>query len=131
MKTVENHQMKFWKEGDILYHIFKDKIDVKLPEIKEIIRLRHEASENEKQYLCSDISNFSSYDKEARDYSEKYGQEFIHAGAMIVNSHITKFIFNTFALTKKVNVPFRAFKTKEAAVKWLLEIKKHNELTNS
>lgn len=66
-------------------------VDLKI--MSKLIELRHEISNNTNQYWCMDGTKLLSLNKEARDYAEKYGQDFIYANAMIVNSHVTKFIF--------------------------------------
>lgn len=120
---LENEFVKFWIEDNILHSEYKIKTDITKEVAIETIRIRHEISNGKFQYYCMDLGNVKNYNKQARDYVEKYGQDYIHACAMLVNSHITKFIFNTFVATKKVIVPFRAFKTKESAIEWLEEMK--------
>lgn len=128
MKIVENNFVKFWIDNEILYSECKYKIDMTKENARAMIQLRHEISNGRHQHYCMDLRDVKTYNKEARDYVEKYGQDFIHSCAMLVNSHVTMFIFNTFVATKNVTVPFRAFKTKESAVKWLLEMKQQNKL---
>ena len=65
--------------------------------------------------------------QEARDYADLHGQEYLYATAVLVNSHITKFIFNTFLKLKSANFPFQVFTSKEKAIEWLLELKQKNE----
>lgn len=124
MKKVENEIIKYWIEDGILFSEYKKPLNIEAKNIKEIIDLRHEISDKEKQYWCLNITNVKSLSKEARDYAELHGQDFLHATATIVNSHVTMFIFNIFAKIKKVEIPFRAFTSKEKAVAWLNERKK-------
>lgn len=127
VKEVENDFIKFMIEDGILFSQFKTTSIGTLEDIKAIINLRHEISAGEKQYWCYDFSGMKTFDKDARDYADKYGQDYLHACAVILNSHITKFIVNTFILLKKPAVPLKGFSKKEDAVNWLKELKKKNE----
>ena len=99
-----------------------------LKNFKELIRLRHEASDNQKQYWCYDFKLLKNYTKDSRDYAEKHGQELLHGTAVIITSHLSRFILNTFMKLKKADIPLKAFKTKDDAVNWLLQLKKSNQL---
>lgn len=123
MEEVENDFVKFWIEDSILYSQFKKPIDGSVQNIKTIIDLRTEISDGKKQYWCYDFNGIRNYDKEARDYADKYGQENLQACAVILNSHITKFILNTFMMLKKPIVPLKGFTKKTEAINWLKELK--------
>ncbi|MFA9186629.1 hypothetical protein AAGV33_00850 [Flavobacterium sp. FBOR7N2.3] len=127
MKEVENDFIKFWIEGGILYSQFKKPTIVNIENIKILIDLRTEISDGEKQYWCYDFKGIESYDKEARDYAEIYGQEYLYACAAVFNSHIAKFTLNTFMILKKPVIPLKGFVQKSDAVNWLNEIKKKKE----
>ncbi|EJL59496.1 DUF7793 family protein [Flavobacterium sp. CF136] len=127
MKEVENDFIKFWIEDNILYSQFKKPTDGTIENIKAIIDLRTKISDNKKQYWCYDFNGIKSYDKDARDYAEKNGQEHLAACAAVLNSHISKFILNAFMTLKKPIVPLKGFTKKNEAVNWLNELKKKNE----
>jgi hypothetical protein len=122
MKKIENDLIAYWIDDGILYSEFKKPIVMTLENIKSFISLRHEISNNQKQYWCSDITSMKSFTKEGRDYADIHGQDFLYASAVIVNSHITMFIFNVFLKIKNVKIPFKAFKNKEDAVIWLKKL---------
>jgi len=128
MEKTNQDLIEYWKEDGILHSEFKNNIDINIDNIEILINLRHLISENEMQYWCSDFKGVKSMSKEARDYSNIHGQDFLHACATVVYSHVTKFIVNTFMMIKNPKVPLKAFTTKEKAVTWLLEIKAKNEL---
>ena len=119
--------MKFWIEDGILYSQFKKPIIINIERIKALIDLRTEISGGEKQYWCYDFKGIESYDKEARDYAEIYGQEYLYACAAIFNSHIAKFTLNTFMVLKTPLIPLRGFTEKNEAIHWLNELKKKSE----
>ena len=64
--------------------------------------------------------------KEARDYGELFGQDNLKASAIIVNSHLTLFIYNAFLKLKNVKIPVKAFRTKELGIEWLNQFKTNN-----
>ncbi|MGO4822339.1 MULTISPECIES: DUF7793 family protein [unclassified Flavobacterium] len=126
-KKLENDFIKFWLENGILHSTFEKSTDMTLDKIKQLIELRTAISEREKQYWYYDITRLKNFPKEARDYADLHGQEYLYATAVLVNSHITKFIFNTFLKLKSANFPFQVFTSKEKAIEWLLELKQKNE----
>ncbi|RVT73155.1 hypothetical protein EOD40_14955 [Flavobacterium sufflavum] len=127
MKEVENDFIKFWIEDGILFSQFKKITNGNLENIKAIIDLRHEISDGKKQYWCYDFNGIKSYEKDARDYADQYGQDYLYVCAVVLNSHITKFILNTFMMLKNPVVPLKGFTKKEDAVNWLNELKRKNE----
>jgi hypothetical protein len=127
MKVLENEFIKFWFEDGILCSAYKEPVDIDLEKAKETISLRHEISNNQKQFWCYDVAFLKSFSKDSRDYADKHGQEFLYACATIVNSHITKFMFNTFLKLKGSKIPMKVFTKRDVAMKWLLEMKTKNE----
>lgn len=124
--SVKNEYIKFWFENGILISRFQEGIELDLVKIKELIRIREEISGGEMQYWLYDITNLKSVSKEVRDYADRYGQDYLNGVAVLVNSHITKFMFNTYLKLNKPKVLFQVFANKEKAVEWLLEIKTEN-----
>lgn len=131
MEELENEYVKFWFENGILINELKEPIHITKEVMIVLIELRHQISNNNSQYWCMDGTKVRSVNKKARDYADKHGQEFIYANAAIVNSHITKSIFNTFLKLKNPKIPFQFFTKKEKALEWLLEIKEKNEINQS
>ena len=120
MKIKENDIVKLSIEDDgILYSSFKKPFVMTLDVLKEMISLRHEISDGEKQFWCLSLKNVNYYTKEARDYADIYGQDFLHACAVIVESKLSMFTFNVFFILKKTKIPYRGFTDIEEAKKWL------------
>jgi hypothetical protein len=130
MRTVENDFVKFWIEDGIMYSQFKKLTEGDKQKLKDLIDLRHEISAGEKQYWCYDFNGLKSYDKDARDYADAHGQDYLFACAVVLNSHITKFILNTFMVLKNPLVPLKGFTRKNEAVKWLKELKEKEQFNN-
>lgn len=121
--SVENDFIAFWLDNGILFSRFQEGVEVDVERMKGTVRLREEISNGEMQYWLYDLGNVKNITKEARDYADQYGQNYLHAVAVLVNSHITKFIFNTYIKLKKPIMPFLVFTNKEKALEWLMEIK--------
>jgi hypothetical protein len=127
MTELENEFIRFWVVDGILYSKFKCEVNIDLDIIQKLIESRHTISNNVNQYWCYDVEEVKGFPKECRDYADVYGQDFLFACALVINSHIQKFIFNTFLKLKKSKIPFQAFTNKEKAVEWLNELKAKNE----
>lgn len=124
---VKNDCIEFWFENGILMSKFQKDTILNLDSIKQVIEMREKISGEQKQYWLYDITNLKTVTKEVRDYAERYGQDYLYCIAVLVNSHITKFIFNSYLKLNKPDFPFLFFTNKEKAVEWLLEIKEKNE----
>lgn len=128
MKELENDFIKFWIENGILFSRFKQATELNIDTVKETIEMREKISGGQYQYWLYDITNLKTVTKEARNYATQYGEDFIYANAVLVNSYISKFIFTTYLKLSKPAFPFLCFTKREKAVEWLLEIKAKNEL---
>lgn len=126
----ENRFIKFWFERDILNSTFENTIELDLLKMKEVIQIREEISGEKKQYWLYDITNVKNITKEARDYADKQGQDRLSAVGVLVNSHVTKFIFNSYFKLKKSKMPFQVFTNKEKALEWLLSLKEKSKMDN-
>jgi hypothetical protein len=126
VNKIENEHIIFWIENGILFSEYKETFEMTLENSIEIYALRKEISNGQNQLFCYDISKLKSMTKEARDYGEIYGQNELTASSIIVNSHLTMFIYNAYLKLKNVKIPVKAFRTKEQAVEWLEHFKKNN-----
>lgn len=125
--SIEKECVEFWFENGILMSKFERGTELNLTNIKETIKIREEISGGEKQYWLYDLRNVKNMTKEARDYADQHGQDYLHAVAVLVNSHITKFIFNSYLKLKKPIMPFQVFADAEKAIDWLLVVKEKTE----
>lgn len=96
MKELENNFVKFWFENGILFSKFQKDTVLNLDRIKQAIEMREKISGKQKQYWLYDITNIKTVPKEVRDYAERHGQDYLYCIAALVNSHTTKFIFNSY-----------------------------------
>lgn len=120
---IKNDYIEFWMENGILFSRFQEGVEIDLEKMKGVVKSREEISDGKEQYWLYDITRVKFITKEARDYADKYGQNYLKAVAVIVDSHITKFIYNTYMKLKKPIMPFLVFTNEEKALGWLLEVK--------
>lgn len=123
MKMVENEYYKLWIENGLLYSVFKEPTDMTLEVAKSAIELRHSISDNEYQYWCMDLRNLKDTSDEAKKYIDENGEEYLCACAMVVNSHLKKFLVSIFNRMKKRKFPVEIFSSKTDAVNWLNKLK--------
>ena len=123
---MKNEIVRFWYDNEILYNEFLEEFILTRENAKKIIELRNLISNNKKQYWCFNLKNVKSMPKDGRDYTDKYGQDFLHASAAVVSNVFEAFVVNIFIKLKRPKVPFKAFSCKEEAVAWLLELKAKN-----
>ena len=128
MREASNNYTKYWMEDGIMHSMFLQDIHLELELCIALINFRQEFSEGEKQYWLYDLDKLQSTTKDAKDYAAKYGDNYLHAAAIIVHSHLQKFIINTYIIVKKPNVKTRIFTDKVKAKNWLLELKAKNAL---
>ena len=125
-ENIDNEFVCFWFENGILISNFKGNTVLDLEKIKQAIGIREKISGGQKQYSLYDFSNLKNVNKEVRDYAEEHGQNYLPATAVLVNSHVAKFIFNAYLKLNKPKIPFIFFLDREKAISWLLEIKEKN-----
>lgn len=123
VNSVKNDYIEFWLENGILYSRFQEGVEIDIERMKGVVSLREEISGGENQYWLYDLGNVKYITKEARDYADKYGQNYLKSVAVLVNSHITKYIYNTYIKLKKPIMLYLVFTNKEKALEWLLETK--------
>ena len=128
MREASNNYTKYWMEDGIMHSMFLQDIHLELELCIALINFRHAYSQEEKQYWLYDLDKLQSTTKDAKDYAAKYGDNYLHAAAIIVHSHLQKFIINTYIIVKKPNVKTRIFTDKVKAKNWLLELKAKNAL---
>lgn len=120
---IENENYKLWIDNGVLYSIFKNPIVMELEDAKSAIELRHSISNNQHQYWCMDLRNLKNTSDEAKKYIDENGEEFLHACAMIVNSHLMKFMVKSFNRMKARKIPVEIFSSVTDAVNWLNKMK--------
>ena len=86
MRELENEIIKYWVKDGILFSVYRKPVKGTYEVIKSVIDLRHQISNNAKQYWCYNLHGLKSMNKDARDYADQNGQELLHACAVVVSS---------------------------------------------
>lgn len=128
---IENEHIIYWIEEDILFSEFKKSIVVDEEQCKRLIEHRHKLSNGNHQYWLLSMSLVQSYTKEAQAYADAFGQDYLHACAVLVDTHMLKYFADTYEKAKPPKIPFKIFKDKITAINWLKELKNQNEELNN
>ena len=116
---VETPYIKFWREGDILCGAYTDGLHIDLPMAIQIVADRINYSHHTDSYCYADIRGIRSVTKEARQHMADEGSRYVIAGAMLVESLLSKTIGNIYLTVSRPPVPIRLFTDKAEAMKWL------------
>ncbi len=116
---LETKYVKIWIEEGILYCTFAKDLDVDIEIAKSSVESRINFSKGISYPLLVDMKGIRSFTKEARDYAGKEGAKLIKAGALVVDSALTKTLGNLFLLINKPNVPTKLFTDEKEAKEWL------------
>ena len=120
---LETKYVKIWIEEGILYCAFADDLDVDIEIAKSSVESRINFSKGISYPVLIDMKGVRSFTKETRDYMGKEGARLINAGALVVDSALTKMLVNLFLLINKPNVPTKLFTDEKEAKEWLQHFK--------
>ena len=121
LAEVETSYVKIWKEDGILYATSSDNLNIDLDTAIQCVHERIKFS-NGTSYPCLfDMSNVRSANKQAREYMANEGAKYVRAGALLVDSPLTKTIGNIFLTVNKPPVPTKLFTDETEAKNWLTQ----------
>jgi len=119
-KIIVNDFSRTWIENGILYGQFSPNVIIDLEIAKITIEARLNICEGKDYLFLCDMSHVKSVTKEAREYlSTDVGIKGITAGALIIDSTVSRVIGNFFLSINKPKVPAKLFTNKEDAIRWL------------
>ena len=107
-------------ENNIVIAKYNENILLDFNKMNKFVKKRLEV-QNGKEYPVLIYLSLKKVTKEAREYANKEGLEGIKAGAFLVDSFMTKTIFNFFLSVYSPKVPTKLFTSKEEAINWLNE----------
>lgn len=121
--SVETEYMKLWKEQGVIYCIFTPDLDMNIEVAKYCVAERI-AFSNGRSYPCLiNMQGIKSFTKEARDYMAVEGSACIKAGALVVNTPLSRMLGNMFLAINKPAVPTKLFTDEKQAEEWLQQYK--------
>lgn len=111
----------FYKiNGSIVVIVYKKGITVDLTLAKELVKERLRYYNGQCYPTLADIRPVKFFTKEARHYMAKGDAiKGIPAGAILTGNYLTVQVANLYLKFSKPQMPTKAFRTKESAVKWL------------
>jgi hypothetical protein len=124
-KFLDTPYVYYELQGDLLIATYKKDLKVNLEIAKEIIRERHEFTNNKPVLLLVYNQGVVRMDKKAREHlSSGDGIKGIIAAAIVVGSPFTSFMANFFVSVNKPKMPARVFSNPDDAFKWLEKFRK-------
>lgn len=120
---IENDYARFYIKGEILYFVYKDKVNIDLEAAKLIVSDRIKLQQDKSLPVICYVNSLSGSDKPARDYLAKEGSQLTKAVALVVNSPAIKVITNFYLLVNKPLVPTKVFINEEEAISYLKTFK--------
>ena len=107
----------------IVYFEYKEGTELGFPEIEELISCAEKLSGNQPYLTFSDVRAGVNITNEGKRYvSDLENMPLFRGTAALVENSLYKFAANFFSTYGKYKYPFRAFTSKDEAVKWLLSL---------
>jgi hypothetical protein len=119
IQPVETSYIQLWKEGSIVCGKYADNLHITLDIAKEIVAQRIKFSENRSSLCYVDMRGVRSATREARAYLANEGSACVIAGAMLIDSVLTRTLGNIFLTINKPKIPVKLFTDKDEAIQWL------------
>ena len=124
-KVLDTPYVYYELRGDLLVVTYKKDLKVNPEMAKEIIKERHEFTNNRPVVLLVYNQGVVRMDKKAREYlSSGDGVKGIIAAGIVVGSPFTSFMANFFVSVNKPKMPVRVFSNSEDALTWLQKFRK-------
>ena len=119
METFENKNIKIWIENEIFYLVYKT-TDITLPIAQMAFKARMDMCNNKTYPLLGDVRLVKNFNRDARKFfSSGKSQEFLSAGALLINNPVQKFIVNFWLQIDRPKVPAKFFTDEAEAIQWL------------
>ena len=107
-------------ESGIIIQRYKDRINLDLGMIKELIEYNGSLNNFERKPMCAVLSEFMTIDKEVRDYGKTAeATRYTSASAIVVKSLGHRLLGNFFIKVQKPAVPTKLFSEEKEAIEWL------------
>src|SRR5690348_6389401 len=94
-RCIENEYVEIWYENGLIYEIFKPNSVITIKAAEIIVRDRMKVSDQKISPIFIDSRNVISMDNASRSYlAKKEAQEYLSAGALLINNEIQRFLMN-------------------------------------
>jgi hypothetical protein len=126
MDEVENDNVKFWIEDNVIYGSYKKGSILTKESVKDVIKLRLNFQKGKIQKAIAYITHIHTITPEARQYLAREGYEGLEKLGMITNSRMITLLGNLFIMVNKHVKSTRLFTNKEDALAWLFMKEKNS-----
>jgi hypothetical protein len=117
---IERKATLTWKENGIIHMVYKPHVVIDIDVIKQAVHDRTTLSDNTPQLFYLDARDVKYWTFEAKKYGfTKEAISLIKAGAVVLNSSITRISWNWATSFFKLSTPTKVFPEKEPALEWL------------
>lgn len=116
---IETSIAKIWMEEEIIFVKFIDKLDMTLEKAQSAVEARLSVCAGISYPVLVDMRGIRSVTREAREYLAGEGTRLIKAGALLVESPLSRTLGNIFLWINKPEVPTRLFSDEKEAKEWL------------
>lgn len=116
---LQTPYMTLWNEQNILFCTYADNLAIDLDIATHCVNSRLRFSKGVSYPLLVSLKGVRSVNKEARDYLAEDGSRLITAGALLINSPLTKILGNIFLRINNPSSPARLFTDEAEAITWL------------
>jgi hypothetical protein len=116
---METQYVKLWIEDGILHGQFAKDMNMNLEIAKQCVETRVNFTQHTSYPFLIDLRNVKTINKEAREYLGEEGSIYIKAGALLINSFLTKTLGNFFLAINTPKAPTKLFDNETKAIEWL------------
>lgn len=114
-----NIYLILWIEDNILYGRYADNLHLSLDIARYVVTERLKFCRYKDYLGFIDVRGIRSASKEAREYLANEGSEGIIAGALLIDSILTRTLGNIFLMINKPKMPSKLFTSEDEAIAWL------------
>jgi hypothetical protein len=118
-QTVETPYLKIWHRENFLHCVYADDLVVDLTVAQLCVAERIRFSKGKSYAVFVDMRGIKMVHKDAREHLAKEGSELVLAGALLINSPLSRALGNIFLTINKPRVPCRLFTDESNAIEWL------------
>jgi len=124
---VDNPFAEIWFENGLVHTVFKRDTIITVAVAEKVTSDRLKVSDGKISPIFIDLRNMLSTENAARTYmASKPAQQFLSAGAILIDNQIHNLIMNLWLKIDKPFIPTKSFTDKSKALEWLEGFKVQN-----
>ena len=126
-KYVNNQYAEIWFENGLVHTVFKPDTIITVDVAERVTNDRLKVSDGKLSPIFIDLRNMVSTENAARTYmASPPAQQFLSAGAVLINNEIHRLLMNLWLKIDKPYIPTKSFTDKGKALEWLETFKVQN-----